>query len=121
MITIEYETYICDYARKFYTKRFATLKELEDWIFGQMKRPCNDDFAMWFPRKDAIGHIIFVPERNGAKYWIHKIDYNFDCVFSDGTMTNGEKFMSNAIKKWCAALEERRKDKPKFLEIDLIE
>lgn len=121
MIKIDYEEYYCDYMRKYYSKTFATLQELEDWIFGQMQRPYSDQFAMWFPRAEAIDHIQFQPSYKSADYWIHQITYNGQCVFSDGRLTNGEKFMSTAIANWCEKCKQRRMAKPKFTDVGVIE
>ena len=38
MLRIYYEEYYNDYHRKELNRSFSTLKELENWIFGQMQQ-----------------------------------------------------------------------------------
>lgn len=120
MIRIEYEKYQNDFQFCYETKEFESLQALEDWIFGLLKQPASNDYAMFFPKKDNIGRISIRPQRGSLSYWIHSIYYNGDCVFTDGENETGQKFMASAIDKWLEHCRERRFVKKEFIDIEDI-
>lgn len=121
MIKIFYEEYYNDFLRKNHTKTFSSLEELEEWIFGQMKRAYNDSFAMFFPtpeileriHSDGPGRIEFQPEMGGADFWIHKIESYDGIIFSDGVYTAKQKHWSMEMKDWLRHCDKKKRD-PKF-------
>lgn len=115
MIKIQYEAYNTDYDKKFYEKTFRSLTELEDWIFGQMKRPYdreNNWCAMFFPQSSP-SQIIFTPVWRGTTYYIHMIENDLGIIFSDGEYTNEQKHWNDEVKEWLAHCNTRR-DAPVF-------
>ena len=117
-----FEKYINDYNRKSETKTFASLTELENWIFGQMQQDYSRNrYAMWFPlpesvekyKQDGPGRIEFRPCRGGEDIWIHQIEGNDGIIFSDGRFTSGQKYWTIDVQNWLVHCEQRRKN-PKF-------
>lgn len=117
MIKIHYEVYKNDYDRTNKTATFDNLKQLKDWLFGQMKRPYNEDFAMYFPnpnRADAEPSTIEIqPVSKGEHIWIHLISNNDGIIFSDGLPTSGQKHWNEEIKTWLTECRDFRRE-PKF-------
>lgn len=110
MLNVYYEEYHNDLMRTHHTRSFAGLEELADWLFGLMRRDYSkDSYAMYWPREEP-SRITCRPERGGPTYWVYQIkDDTGRILFSDGTMTAGQKHWSKAVKEWCRACEERRK------------
>ena len=51
MYRIDYEEYWNDFFRKQHQKTFASLSDIEEWIFGQMQRDYRgDNLVMYFHR-----------------------------------------------------------------------
>lgn len=121
MIRIEYEKYKNDFEFRYETKEFESLQALEDWMFGLLKQPATNDFAMFFPKKDSICRISIHPQRGSLYYWIHSIYYNGNCVFTDGKNETGQKFMATAIDKWLERCRERQFCKKAFIDIEDID
>lgn len=119
MITVYYEVYYNDFIRKNKENRFAGLKELEEWMFGQMQQ--NYEKAMAFPtpkkceRIHATGpwEIEFTPTYSGPIFWIHQIKNSNGIMFSDGKITDGQRHWSKEVQEWLVHCEER-KSAPKF-------
>lgn len=121
MITVKYERYWNDFARKNEQRTFRDLEDLENWIFGQMEQDYTKQFVMSFPTPGAakrIGEpgpwrIEFKPKWGGELFWIKQIESEHGIIFSDGTFTAGQKHWSDSVKTWLCHCEERRKE-PKF-------
>lgn len=118
MIKVYYEEYLNDFWRKQHVREFANLDSLAEWIFGQMRTDyVKDRYVMGIPtpeiakriHSDAPWRIEFMPERGGPTFWIRQMKENGRIIFTDGTMTAGQKHWSQAVKEWCIDLEERRK------------
>ena len=111
MLRIYYEEYYNDYHRKDLNRSFSTLKELENWIFGQMQQDYSDKengwTKMYFPRKEPT-QFEFTPKRGGPSIWIHRIDNEHGIVFSDGRFTGGKKHWSSEIRQWLKQCHERQ-------------
>ena len=126
MIKVKYEVYWNDMNKKHKEKSFYNLKEVENWIFGMMKRDYSDDWAMHFPTQEKVNRlnekgpweIEFRPERGGASYWIHQMETNEGIIFTDGKYTARQRHWSQRVKEWIDHCEERRTAKPKFIFID---
>lgn len=122
MITVSYEKYWCDYHRNHETQSFGSLAELEEWIFGQMKRDYSKDrYAMSIPtpaaaeriHSDGPWSIEFRPDHTGPDFWIHEIRTGEGIIFTDGKLTSGQTHWSKEVKEWLTRMEERRIS-PKF-------
>ena len=104
MIKVDYEIYHNDYRRSDKVITFGSLDELKDWLFGQMKRPYNDSYAMYFPnpnRADAEPSSIEIhPDFGEPTILIHQIENENGIIFSDGRHTSGQKHWNNQIKEW---------------------
>lgn len=117
MILVKCEEYYNDYYRKSMEKRFGDLKELEDWIFGQMKQDYSDKKTGWlaisFPVYDEPSTLEFKPERGGPHYWIHQISNENGIIFTDGRLTARQKHWSKEFREWALQCKERQYA-PKF-------
>ena len=114
MYRIDYEEYWNDFFRKQHQKTFASLSDIEEWVFGQMQRDYRgDNLVMYFPQGDQPSRIEFHPVRGGASFWIYMIQSNDGIVFSDGKLTCGQKYASERVREWLKHCKERR-DKPAF-------
>ena len=120
MITVRMIQYWNDYHKKEVMEHFKSLKELEDWIFGQMRVDYSSEHGaglLSFPKcdvKDRIYRISVRPEYGGCVYWIKQIeDDGSGIIFSDGTFTAGQKHCTKAVREWLAGCE-RRKRNPTF-------
>lgn len=80
MITVRMTQYWHDYHKQELRERFRSLKELEEWIFGQM---CVDYSSahgkdlLSFPECDVESHIYQIsvqPDYRGCVYWIRQIE-----------------------------------------------
>lgn len=110
MIKIYYEECYGEHKIEYYEKEFKNLTELEDWIFGQMQRPYNkknNPYAMIFPQSKP-SRIEFNPTRSGPSYWIHMIENDFGCMFSDGKYTGEYTHWGEEVKEWLAHCDKRR-------------
>lgn len=127
MFTVYYERYWCDFMRKQEEKTFYSIQELEDWIFGSMRRNYDDSLAMFFPTPEILknigddpgkpSRIEFKPSASSETYWIHEIDGPNGIEFSDGTRTSGQKHWSRNVREWCIRCDKKRKS-PKFNFVD---
>lgn len=123
MITVKYERYWNDYLRRFETKSFYSLSELENWMFDSIKRSYKN--ALRFPTPEAVSYvksdgpwrIEVAPSPTSELIWIHLIETDGGIIFSDGEMTDKQKHWSKEVKKWLIHCEER-KNKPKFNFVD---
>jgi len=114
MFTVHYEEYHCDYLRKEFAKQFASLEEIEEWMFGQMRQKYQGDSGvMYFPCGDEMSTIEFRPVYGGPHIWIHRINTREGIVFSDGRQTAGQKFGSQRVREWLKHCR-RRRDNPVF-------
>jgi hypothetical protein len=114
MITVKYERYWNDYLRRFETKSFYSLSELENWMFDSIKRSYKN--ALRFPTSEPC-RIEVAPSPTSELIWIHLIETDGGIIFSDGEMTDKHKHWSEEVKKWLMHCEER-KNKPKFNFVD---
>lgn len=120
MFKIYYEEYRNDYWRKPLEKSFYSLQEIEDWIFGQMRRDYSNKktggHAMSFPtpeaaeriKSDGPWEIQFQPEIGSATYWIHQIRDDRGIIFSDGKMTAGKRHWTLSVQDWLTHCKERQ-------------
>lgn len=118
MIKIYYDEYLNDFChKKGQTKTFSDLGELKNWIFGKMKQPYDTPYAMYFPdprKKDQEpSSIDFQEYRGSMQVWIHQIQNENGIIFSDGTLTSGQKHWNDEIKNWLIECNEFKK-KPTF-------
>ena len=119
MITVRMIQYWNDYRKKERREQFRGLKELEDWIFGQMCVDYSSEDGrgfLTFPECDVEKHIYQIsvqPECGGCVYWIKQIeDDRSGIIFSDGTFTAGQKHYTRAVREWLAGCEKRKKNPP---------
>ena len=117
MITVRMIQYWNDYNKKELREQFRSLKELEDWIFGQMRVDYSSEHGrnlLSFPKcdvKDRIYEISIRPECGGCVYWIKQIeDDGSGIIFSDGTFTAGQKHCTRAVQEWLAGCEGRKRN-----------
>lgn len=117
MITVRMIQYWNDYHKKELREQFRDLKELEDWIFGQMRVDYSSEHGrnlLSFPKCDTerwIYQISVRPEYGGYVYWIKLIeDRDMGIVFSDGTFTAGQKHCTRAVREWLAGCEARKRN-----------
>lgn len=120
MITVRMIQYWNDYHKKEIMERFQDLKELEEWIFGQMRVDYSSEHGrnlLSFPRCDVEGNIYRIsvqPEHGSYVYWIKQIEEDHSGIlFSDGTFTAGQKHCTKRLQEWLAECE-RRKKNPTF-------
>lgn len=116
MIIARMVQYWNDYHKKELREQFRSLKELEDWIFGQMRVDYSSEYGrdfLNFPECDVEKHIYRIsvqPECGGYVYWIKQIeDDRSGIIFSDGTFTAGQKHCTKGVREWLAGCEERKK------------
>ena len=117
MITVRMIQYWNDYNKKELREQFRSLKELEDWIFGQMRVDYSSEHGrnlLSFPKcdvKDRIYEISVRTECGGCVYWIKQIeDDGSGIIFSDGTFTAGQKHCTRAVREWLVGCEGRKKN-----------
>ncbi len=120
MIKVRMIQYWNDYHKKEVKEHFNGLKELEEWIFGQM---CVDYSSkhgsglLFFPKCDVRERILRIsvqPEHGSHVFWIKLIEDDYSGIlFSDGTFTAGQKHCTKMVRKWLAGCE-RRKNAPTF-------
>ena len=117
MIIARMVQYWNDYHKKELREQFRSLKELEDWIFGQMRVDYSSEYGrdfLNFPECDVEKHIYRIsvqPECGGYVYWIKQIeDDRSGIIFSDGTFTAGQKHCTKGVREWLARCEERKKN-----------
>lgn len=114
MIRVFYEKYWNDFIRKSEEKSFEDLKEVEEWIFGQMQQPYKNAMSFPTPAKCERIHangpweIEFTPSFNGPNFWIHQIENSNGIIFSDGKRTNGQRHWSKAVQEWLVCCDERK-------------
>lgn len=115
MITVRMIQYWNDYHKRDLREQFRNLKELEDWIFGQMRMDYSSKAGanlLSFPECDAecrIYRISVRPEYGGYVYWIKLIeDRDIGIVFSDGSFTAGQKHCTREVREWLAGCEARK-------------
>lgn len=117
MITVRYEEYHNDYHRKDHTMRLANLKDLEDWMFDQMKQDYSSKekgwLYMYFP-VDEPSRIQFSPQYGGSNFWIHQIENENGIIFTDGGHTASRKHWSQEVQEWLKHCKERQYA-PKFV------
>lgn len=122
MIHVKYERYWNDYRRKDEVKSFASLQELEEWIFGRMQQNyTKNNIAMFFPTPKALErigadgpcYIEFRPVLGEDIWYIHQIESANGIIFSDGRFTAGQKHWTKEVQGWLEHCMERR-DAPKF-------
>ena len=115
MIRVKYERYWNDYIRKQEEKCFASLTDLEDWMFNQIQQKYEE--AMFFPTPAAakkIGStgpwtIELRPRFGGEDIWIHQISNHEGIIFSDGKFTSGYKHWSKEVQEWLVHCDMRKK------------
>lgn len=121
MIEVKYERYWNDFYRKSETKHFPSLRELEEWIFGQMQQDYTEkQFVMSFPTPKAAERISvrgpwsieFKPVWGEETFWIHQIS-DGSIIFSDGKFTAGQKYWNKEVQDWLVHCDERQHH-PKF-------
>lgn len=117
MIIVRMMQYWNDYHKKELREKFRGLKELEDWIFGQMRVDYSSAHGrdlLSFPECDVEKHIYQIsiqPEYGGCVYWIKQIEEECSgIIFSDGTFTAGQKHCTRAVREWLAGCEERKRN-----------
>lgn len=120
MIRVYFEEYHNDYFRKNHVQAFYGLRDLENWIFDQMRQNYSDKdngrHVMSFPTPEAAKRIVseapwsieFKPDYDGPTYWIHKIEHNGGILFSDGSMTAKRKHWSKEVQEWCSHCHKRQ-------------
>lgn len=122
MLNVKLERYLNDFCRKDETKSFASLSELENWIFDQMQQDySHNTSAMSFPTPAAVRNILadgpwaieFQPIRGEATISIHQIESNKGIIFSDGRRTAGRKYWTDEVQAWLTHCAQRRRD-PQF-------
>lgn len=116
MITVRMIQYWNDYHKREQREQFRDLKELEEWIFAQMRVDYSSGHGRnWlsFPRCDTeceIYQIPVRPEYGGYVYWIKLIeDGDIGIMFSDDSFTAGQRHCTNVMREWLAKCEARKK------------
>ena len=117
MLNVKLERYLNDFWRKVEAKSFASLSELENWIFDQMQQDYSSNTgAMSFPtpasaRKihaDGPWAIKFQPIRGEVTIFIHQIESSKGIIFSDGRHTAGRKYWTDEVQAWLTHCAQRR-------------
>ena len=88
MLNVKLERYLNTFWRKDEAKSFASLSELENWIFDQMQQ----DYS-----------------RNTWAISIHQIESSEGIIFSDGRRTAGRKYWTDEVQAWLTHCEQRRR------------
>lgn len=120
MITVRMIQYWNDYHKKELKENFKGLRELEEWIFEQMRVNYSSEYGarlLSFPKcdvKDRIYRISVQPEYGSHVFWIKQIEDDYSgIIFSDGTFTAGQKHCTKLVRGWLAGCE-KRKNAPTF-------
>lgn len=121
MIKVYYEEYYNDFRRKDMERTFSSLKEVEDWVFEQMRQDYTKPFVMYFPTPeqnkrfhwDGASRIEFAPSKEGPEYWIHEMKSDTGIIFTDGKYTAGQKHWSKEVQDWLRHCDARQ-HAPKF-------
>ena len=118
MLNVKLERYLNTFWRKDEAKSFASLSELENWIFDQMQQDYSrNTWAMSFPtpasarniHADGPWAIKFQPIPGETTISIHQIESSEGIIFSDGRRTAGRKYWTDEVQAWLTHCEQRRR------------
>lgn len=107
MLNVKLERYLNTFWRKDEAKSFASLSELENWIFDQMQQDYSrNTWAMSFPtpasarniHADGPWAIKFQPIPGETTISIHQIESSEGIIFSDGRRTAGRKYWTDEVQ-----------------------
>lgn len=117
MILVRMTQYWNDFHKKEVKELFRDLKDLEEWIFGQMRVDYSSEQGrnqLSFPEcdvEDRIYRISVQPDYGESVYCIELIqDTDRGIIFSDGTFTAGQKHCTKKAREWLAGCEKRKKN-----------
>ena len=93
-----------------HTENFNDLSELTDWMFKSAIKNVEGKYEMRFPDKRYRCSVNWWMGREKGQRYIRMVENEKGIIFSDGTYTSRQYFISDGFLSWCKDSEELAKN-----------
>lgn len=93
-----------------HTENFNDLSELTDWMFKSAIKNVEGKYEMQFPNKRYRCSANWWMGREKGQRYIRMVENEKGIIFSDGTYTSRQYFISDGFLSWCKDSEELAKN-----------